>query len=134
MIAFDTNIWIYSHDARDPQKRAKAQELIRTVTPIALPWQVGCEFIAASRKLEPLGFQQDQAWNALAQMQAMADVVLTPNVDLWVATRALIRRHPLSFWDALLVAACVAGGVTRLYSEDLGPLGRVDDVELVNPF
>ena len=28
MNALDTNIWIYSHDARDEGKRQKAQELI----------------------------------------------------------------------------------------------------------
>jgi predicted nucleic acid-binding protein len=48
MNVLDTNIWLYSHDTRDPHKQAIAQQLIATVRPLALPWQVGCEFIAAS--------------------------------------------------------------------------------------
>jgi len=42
MIALDKNIWLYSHDTRDPRKQALAQRLIATVRPLALPWQVGC--------------------------------------------------------------------------------------------
>src|SRR5438105_4395505 len=66
MNVIDTNIWIYSHDARDPQKQAVAQGLIASLRALALPWQVGCEFIAASRKLVPLGFDETKAWSALA--------------------------------------------------------------------
>jgi hypothetical protein len=51
MNAVDTNVWLYSHDTRDPRKQALAQQLIASTRPLALPWQVGCEFIAASRKL-----------------------------------------------------------------------------------
>ena len=58
MNALDTNIWIYSHDTRDPEKQRRAQELIRTVQPLAPLWQVGCEFIAASRRLASMGFGQ----------------------------------------------------------------------------
>lgn len=41
MNVLDTNIWIYSHDRRDPRKQAAAQQLIQTVAPLALVWQVG---------------------------------------------------------------------------------------------
>lgn len=56
MNAIDTNVWLYGQDTRDPQKQAIAQQLIATTRPLALPWQVGCEFIAASRKLAAVGF------------------------------------------------------------------------------
>src|SRR5262245_11739067 len=119
MNVIDTNLWIYSHDTRDPTKQAVAQNLIGVLRPLALPWQVGCEFIAASRKLAPLGFDQAHAWSALMQMQAMADVVLLPIPQLWPAAEGLQSRHSLSFWDALLVAASIQGGVRVLYTEDL---------------
>jgi predicted nucleic acid-binding protein len=56
MNAIDTNIWVYCHDARDGEKQRVAQELIETAESIVLLWQVGCEFIAAARKLHPFGF------------------------------------------------------------------------------
>jgi hypothetical protein len=83
--------------------------------PVALLWQVGCEFVAAARKLEPLGFTQPQAWDALVDMQALADVVLLPNRGTWSIARGLQGRFQLQFWDALIVAACIQGGVKTLY-------------------
>lgn len=37
-----------------------------------------------------------------------------------VADRAerLLQKYSLSFWDVLLVAACLEADVTRLYTED----------------
>ncbi len=134
MIALDTNIWIYSHDTRDPAKQAAAQQLIGQTRPLALPWQVGCEFVAASRKLQAQGFSEQQAWLALTAMQSAVDVVLLPVVDLWSETHALLQRFALSFWDGLLIAACIRGGVLTLYSEDLGHLNKVDTLVIVNPF
>jgi predicted nucleic acid-binding protein len=134
MNAIDTNIWIYSHDTRDPKKQLEAQNLIATLRPLALPWQVGCEFIAASRKLASIGFDEAQAWSALSHMQAMADVVLLPIPQLWPATQALQSMHALSFWDGLLVGACIQGGVQFLFTEDLGAPRVIDRLTVVNPF
>jgi predicted nucleic acid-binding protein len=97
MNVLDTNIWIYSHDRRDARKQAAAQQLIQTVAPLALVWQVGCEFIAAARKLEMFGFTEQDAWEALADMQAMADVVLLPLPELWPRSRSLKGKYGLQF-------------------------------------
>lgn len=134
MHAIDTNIWLYSHDTRAPPKQAAAMQLIATTRPLALPWQVGCEFVAASRKLSVVGFTEAQAWAALATMRVLADVVLLPVPDLWSETQALQKRHALSFWDALLAAACLRDGVTILYTEDMGSPRDIDGLKLVNPF
>jgi len=74
-------------------------------------WQVGCEFIAACRKLEAAGFSQEDAWAALEDMCNMADTVFMPDTDLWAETHRLQQRYGLSFWDALIVAACYKAGV-----------------------
>ncbi len=133
MNAIDTNVWLYLHDTRDPRKQAIAQQLIATA-PLALPWQVGCEFVAASRKLAAVGFTEAQAWAALTAMQTLADVVLLPVPDLWPETQALQGRHSLSLWDALLVSICIRGGVQILYTEDMGALRAINGLSLVNPF
>jgi predicted nucleic acid-binding protein len=134
MNALDTNVWLYSQDTRDPRKQGLAQQLIATARPLALPWQVGCEFIAASRKLTAAGFAEAQAWASLALMRALADVILLPVPDLWPETRALQGRYSLSFWDALLVSTCLRGGVQVLYTEDMGAPRAIDTLSLVNPF
>jgi predicted nucleic acid-binding protein len=134
MNVIDTNIWIYRHDPRDLQKQQVAKNLIATLRPLALPWQVGCEFIAASRKLASTGFDEAMAWGALADMQAMATVVMMPIPELWQDAQSLQARHALSFWDALLVASCIHGGVQTLYTEDMGARRQIDSLTLVNPF
>src|SRR5438552_801837 len=97
MNVLDTNIWLYSHDTRDTVKQEVAQRLISQVRPLALPWQVGCEFIAASRKLVTQGFDEDKAWTALTKMRDLADTVMMPFPELWPEARAVQNRHLLSF-------------------------------------
>src|SRR5205807_681678 len=102
--------------------------------PFVLPWQVGCEFVAASRKLARQGFTESQAWQSLIAMQAAADEVLLPDEQLWIEVRGFQSRHSLSFWDALLIAACIRAGVTTLYTEDIGAPRVIDGLSLVSPF
>jgi predicted nucleic acid-binding protein len=134
MNAIDTNVWVYRHDTRDPQKQHVAMNLISTVQQPVLPWQVGCEFIAASRKLASLGFDEAKVWSALAAMQTMAALVLMPTPQLWLDAQSLQTRHTLSFWDTLLGGACIHGGVTTLYTEDMGAPRQIESLSLVNPF
>lgn len=134
MNAIDTNIWIYCHDRRDPVKQNKSLELIEAIGPQALPWQVGCEFIAASRKLGAHGFSQEDAWLALRDMQDMCEKVILPVPELWVQGRDLIGRYGLQYWDALLIAACLQGGIETLYSEDFSEHNQIEGLHMVNPF
>jgi predicted nucleic acid-binding protein len=134
MNAIDTNIWIYRFDSRDAAKQQVAAQLTATVRPQVLLWQVGCEFVAASRKLGAFGFTEDQAWRALADMQIIASQVALPDQQVWTDAQALHQRHGLSFWDALLVAACIRAGVQTLYTEDIGAPRTLDGISLVNPF
>jgi predicted nucleic acid-binding protein len=124
----------YIATTRDPHKQSVARQLVSTVRPIVLPWQVGCEFMAATRKLAPLGFDAAMAWAAMADMQTIATAVLLPDIQLWQHTQSLQIQHMLSFWDALLVASCIHGGVTVLYTEDMGAPSQIDSLLLVNPF
>ncbi|MDZ4850088.1 MAG: PIN domain-containing protein [Pirellulaceae bacterium] len=134
MDAIDTNIWIYSHDNRDSWKQRIALELIGTPRRLALPWQVGCEFIAASRKLAPYGFTEATAWASLEAMQAMTDEVLFPSAVLWRAGKDLIAKYQLSYWDGMLAAACIEGGVQTLFTEDFGGSQAIEGMRIVNPF
>ena len=46
----------------------------------------------------------------------------------------LLNRYSLSFWDAMIIAACLEGGVERLYSEDFDAYPTINGLEIVNPF
>jgi predicted nucleic acid-binding protein len=133
MIAHDTNVWIYLYDARDPVKQKRVRELMEEPQPFVLLWQVGCEFIAACRKLEPFGFGADEAWSALGRIRSTASVVAFPSDTVWDGAQRLQESRSISIWDALIVSACLNAGVSTLYSEDLTP-GLIDGLLVVNPF
>jgi predicted nucleic acid-binding protein len=134
MNAVDTNVLIYAHDSRDPVKQEKAVALIGSLTDGVLLWQVACEYIAASRKLVAYGFSQQQAFADLQQLQ----MVWRPFFSNWAVLQraeSLMTTGNLSFWDAMIVAACVEGGVRTLYSEDFdASTSALTGVTVINPF
>jgi predicted nucleic acid-binding protein len=134
MNAVDTNVLIYARDPRNPVKHRKARELTAQMPEGGLLWQVACEFIAASRKLTDVGYTQAQAWRELEELRKLWKVIL-PGEQVLVRAERLTATHNLSFWDSLLVAACMEGGVTRLYTEDFdASLSKATGIEIINPF
>ena len=133
MIAVDTNILVYAHDARDVRKQTIAAKLIEGLTEGVLLWQVACEFLAASRKLAPQGHSLADAKAALRDLQD-AWIETSPAWSALDVAVELISSNSLSFWDGLLAAACEQAGVTLLYSEDLGGQPSLLGVEFINPF
>jgi predicted nucleic acid-binding protein len=132
MNAVDTNILLYIHDPRDPVKQLRATSLVQSLTNGALLWQVACEYIAASRKLEPLGYNQSQAWQDLRDLQRIWSMIL-PRWSVLDRAESLLSSYSLSFWDAMVIAACLEGGVARLYSEDFDAYPLVGGLQIVNP-
>lgn len=132
MTAFDTNVLIYACDKAFPDRQRTALELIAATQDGVLLWQVACEFIAASRKLSGQGFTPDDAWNRLAEFSALFPIV-TPDETALGRARILHLEQGLSFWDALIVSACLIANVRRLYTEDL-PGRTLTGLEIVNPF
>jgi predicted nucleic acid-binding protein len=133
MTAFDTNVLIYACDRSDPVRQAKALELITSTTDGILLWQVACEFIAASRKLAAQGFTPDDAWNRLTDFLSLFRLV-TPSPEVLMHAKEMHLKQGWSFWDAMIVAACLECGVNRLYSENLPGHAAPPGVEVVNPF
>lgn len=133
MNAVDTNILIYAHDTRYPDKLAIAETLIRTLTDGVLLWQVACEYVAASRKLAVLGFSTDKAWQDVYKLQKLWSTKL-PTWEVLRRAEGLMNHYRLSSWDALIIAACLESGVTRLYSEDFDASAQAEGLEIVNPF
>ena|SRR3982750_3701182 len=133
MRAVDTNILIYVHDPRDPIKQTIAASLVESLTDGALLWQVACEYIAASRKLAALGYDQTQAWQDILNLQKVWATIL-PSWEVMIRAEQLLNRYQLSFWDALVVAACLESGVMHLYTEDMGGNPDIEGLKIINPF
>ena len=133
MNAVDTNVLLYVHDPRDRAKQAVAASLLESLADGVLLWQVACEYLAASRKLEPLGYNLSQAAQDIRDLHRVWTTLL-PNWAVLDRAVRFSKTHSLSFWDAMIIAACLEGGVTRLYSEDLEGMDGLGGLEIVNPF
>src|SRR5262249_46450131 len=111
MNAVDTNVLLYVHDPRDARKQVPAANLLQSLADGVLLWQVACEYLAASRKLVPFGYNLTQAYQDVKDLQRV-----------WFTL--------LPSWST----ACLEAGVTRLYSEDFDAYAHVDSLQIVNPF
>src|SRR4051812_7056320 len=119
MNAVDTNVLLYVHDPRDARKRSIAAGLIESLSEPVLLWQVGCEFIAAARKLSAFGFGPEDAWR---ELQELLDewALAVPKLSTWESAMRLLSSYSLSFWDAMIAAACLEARVDSFYTEDFG--------------
>jgi predicted nucleic acid-binding protein len=57
-----------------------------------------------------------------------------PTQGLYERALDIQTRYQFSFFDALIVAAALVGGCTRLLSEDLQHAQRIEGLTIVNPF
>jgi predicted nucleic acid-binding protein len=73
------------------------------------------------------------AWSDIRELASVWTVLL-PDWSIFARAEQLLQRYRLSFWDAMIVAACLIGGVDRLYSEDFSAYKSLDSLEIVNPF
>lgn len=133
MNAVDTNVLIYARDPRDPVKRAIAYDLISNLEDGVLVWQVSCEYLSAIRKLGQFGISIEDAMGDVREMLKTWRL-MTPDWRVMEIAEDLRGRYSLSFWDSLLVAACIHAGVERLYTEDFDAYPRIDGLEIINPF
>lgn len=132
MNAVDTNILIYVNDPRDSVKQQTAAYLVSNLTEGILLWQVACEYLAASRKLESLGYDRAQAYQYIRDLQQVWYTAL-PTWSVIDRVENLMSRFNLSHWDSMIIAACLEANVHTFYTEDLG-YSNIDGLKIVNPF
>ena len=130
----DTNILIYAHDvdARDKHDVAKGvlRELWSQRTGV-LSMQVLQEFyVNVTRKIaSPL--PKDVARSVVNSYSTWC-IDATP-AEIAAAFRVEDESR-IGFWDALIVAAALKCGATRILSEDLNAHQKISGVQIQNPF
>ena len=130
---FDTNVLVYVFDRSEPQKQARAQELITahmTARDMVLSTQVLQELYVTLTRKKRLG-----AADALEVVTTFAQERIVPaSADMVLRGLALSQQRQLSAWDALIVQAALQAGCTTLFSEDFQTGARFDELVVVNPF
>ena len=131
---FDTNILVYSVDEGEPEKLKIASELVEEHLVEGngmLSVQVLREFYSASRKLSrPLS--DEQAREMVRNFSTFR--TLAEDARMVLGAIGISREHMISFWDALIVEAALAGGADRLLTEDLQHGQEIEGLRVENPF
>jgi predicted nucleic acid-binding protein len=131
----DTNVLVYCRDASEPEKQARAAAWMAGLWAKragCLSYQVLQEFyVTVTAKLAP-GLAAEAARSDVRALLAWKPMLIDDRVidGAW----SLQDRHGFSWWDALIMAAALAGGCRYLLSEDFQSGMEVGDLRVVNPF
>ena len=126
---FDTNVLLYLVSS-DAAKADRAEGLLVRGGVISV--QVLNEFANAGRRKAKLEWAEIVDILALIRRQCRVVDVTEAVHDRGMA---LARRHALSLYDAMIVAAALESGAGTLYSEDMPHGLRVERaLTIVNPF
>jgi predicted nucleic acid-binding protein len=132
----DSNVLLYLFDDVDDRKRSVAQELVREALEVdgtIISHQVVQETLnVLTTRLRPPATAE--------QAKKFFDKVLVPlwrsmpNAALYERALDVRSRYGFSFYDALIVAAALQAGCSRLLTEDLQHGQRIEGLVVENPF
>jgi predicted nucleic acid-binding protein len=134
-VFLDSNILVYAYDKHDPEKQAKAQDLLRTAikeeSAVLSAQVLGEFFVVVTRRIkEPLSVDDAEKIIDILSFLPVAEI------DLSLVRRAIDtqKEYGISYWDALIVAAAEHTGCGRILSEDLSDSKQYHGVLVENPF
>ncbi len=130
----DTNVLIYAHDVDAKQKHETAKRILAALWDErtgVLSTQVLQEFyVNVTRKIShPI---TKESARLVVSSYVIWCIDTTP-AEISTAFR-IEDEYRIGFWDALIVAAAVKSGATRLLSEDLNPGQMIAGIRIENPF
>jgi predicted nucleic acid-binding protein len=135
----DTNILVYRCDPVDPEKNAKARDLLRqgvAAKELYLPHQALIEFVNAVTKPRAGGRSLLSREETLRQAEDLLNEfpVLYPNEKVFRIAMLGMAGYKLPWYDAHLWAYAEHYGISELLSEDFEHGRRYGTVRVRNPF
>ena len=132
----DTNVFVYSFDAKAPAKAKKAAQLIRRAADTGegiISYQVVQEFfsVALRRFAQPMSVAEAEQY-FITVLRPLLAVQSSPAI--YLEALRVGEKHRFSWYDSLIVAAALEGGCVRLYSEDFQHGRRIEGLRIDNPF
>ncbi len=132
----DSNVLVYALDASAGSKRAIARRLIQAGLASGegvISYQVVQETLNVITRKFAVPVSTTDARRLLEEVLAPMWRVM-PSIALYQRALDVRDRYGYAFYDALVIAAALAAGCTRLYSEDLQDGQRIEGLTIVNPF
>ena len=132
----DTNIFVYSFDAKAPAKANRASQLIRQAADTGkgiVSYQVVQEFfnVAFRRFSQPMNIAEAEQYLTTVFRPILA---IHSSVALYQGALRMAEKYRLSWYDSLIVTAAVQAECSLLYSEDMQHRQTIEDLRIENPF
>ena len=132
----DTNIFVYSFDDLEPEKKEISLALIANALQTGnglISWQVVQEFLNVSTRKFKTPLVNKDAKIYLEQILAPLCKVY-PDVKIYRSALEISQQTGYSFYDSLILAGAGQAGCQVLYSEDLQNGQQVDGFKIINPY
>jgi predicted nucleic acid-binding protein len=132
----DTNVFVYAFEPAEPRKQRLAEDLIRaaiTTHKGVVSYQVVQEFfsVVLRRFAQPMNLMEAEQYLVTTFRPLLA---VHSSYSLYGQALELTRRHSLSWYDSLIVAAALEAECRILYTEDLQHGQKFDNLRIQNPF
>lgn len=131
----DTNILVYARDKSDPQKQARAAEVLdvlwRNRTGRLSPQVLQEYYVTVTRKLKP-GLSRAEARQDVRDLMEWRPRPVSAGIleSAW----EIEDRWKLSWWDSLVAASALDCGATTLLSEDIQDGLIIHSLQILDPF
>src|SRR3954453_10203318 len=116
----DSNVFLYLFDDTSPAKRAIAEHLVYAAIETGeacISFQVIQEFLNVTTRKLGTPATRDEARRLMDSVLVPLWTVM-PSQALYHRALDIHARYQSSFYDSLIIAAALAAGCIRLYSED----------------
>jgi predicted nucleic acid-binding protein len=132
----DTNLFVYTFDAKAPTKAKKAAQLIRRAADSGegiISYQVVQEFfnVAFRRFPQPMSVAEAEQY-LITVLRPLLAVHSSPAV--YFEALRIVEKYRFSWYDSLIVAAALEGKCEKLYSEDFQHGQKIESLRIENPF
>ncbi len=132
----DTNIFVYTFDAKSSAKAKRATQLIRRAADTGdglVSYQVVQEFfnVAFRRFQHPMNLAEAEQY-LITVFRPLLAVHSSP--ALYVEAMRIAGKYRWSWYDCLIVAAALQSRCSVLYSEDLQNGQEIENLRIDNPF
>lgn len=131
----DTNIFVYSFESPEQEKRIISEKLIKKAIggDGCISFQVIQEFLnVATRKFAiPLKPEDSKLY---IQKVLYPIIEVFPSKELYFSGLEIQQRWKYSFYDSLILAAALEAKCTILYSEDLQHNQKIEGLTIINPY
>jgi predicted nucleic acid-binding protein len=132
----DTNVIVYAMAKAFPSKQVIASQLIRE----AIESRQGTVSFQVVQEFFNVAFRRSQPAMTLAEAEQVLAMTFRPllgvhsSYSLYGRALELTRRHSISWYDSLIVAAAIEADCRILYTEDLQHGQKFDNLRVQNPF